>query len=241
MDFTVSMILPVVLIAGLLCFFCYYIHSMIPRKGTLEWIDRAKDINGPPRFSFTAPRHPMTKKDALPLILLTAVYAVTAFWNLGSVTNPQSFLNLKHKETVTFSADEVVTLSRVRYYTGLGTGSYLLEYSEDGEHWESMDLDQKYSRMFYWLDAELPEGDPVQGKYFRLTALCDKKELELGELALFDENGIHISPMADAETSRLFDEVDTVPATLHWTNSAYFDEIYHARTAYETIRGMVPY
>ena len=241
MNLSVSLIFPVLLIAGLLCFFCYYIHAMIPRKGTLEWISWAESCGERRRFSFTAPLHPMEKKDALPLILLTALYAVTAFWNLGNTTNPQSFLNMKDNDTVSFSTSQTVSLDRVTYYSGLWTGSYILEYSSDGVNWESMELPQKYSRLFYWQDAELPEGQSLQGKYFQLTAVSDKAQIELGELALFDENGVRVSFETDATTEALFDEQNTVPDAPHWMNSAYFDEIYHARTAYEHYRNVDPY
>ena len=241
MNLSVSVIFPILLIAGLLCFFCYYIHAMTPRKGTLEWIDRVKDYSGPKKFSFTAPLHPMEKKDALPLLLLTAVYALTAFWNLGGTSNPQSFLTMKNKDTVTFSTSETVTLSRVSYYCGLWTGSYVLECSADGVNWESVDLNQPYSRLFYWQNAPLPDEQPLQGRYFQLTASGHKAQIELGELALFDQNGTLVSVQADDTAAALFDEQDTVPKALHWSNCAYFDEVYHVRTAYEHIRGVDPY
>ena len=241
MNLSVSVIFPILLIAGLLCFFCYYIHSLVPRKGTLEWIDRAKGLNGPRKFSFSAPVHPVERKDALPLILLTVIYALTAFWNLGGTTNPQTFLNMKNRETVTFTASEPVTLSHATYYSGLWTGSYILEYSPDGVNWESMELDQPYSRLFYWQNAELPEEQQLPCKYFRLSSLCDKKQIELGELALFDTDGNRVDLTADSNAAPLFDEQNTVPETLHWTNCAYFDEIYHVRTALEHIRSVDPY
>ena len=241
MNVSISLIWPILLIAGLLCFFCHAIHAMSPRKGTLEWIARAESCGGRRKFSFTAPLHPMEKKDALPLVLLTALYAVTAFWNLGNATNPQSFLNMKDNDNVSFSTSQTVSLSRVTYYSGLWTGSYILDYSADGVNWESMELTQKHSRLFYWQDVELPENQSLQGRYFQLTAVSDEAQIELGELALFDENGVQVSIEADASTAPLFDEQDTVPDAPHWMNSAYFDEIYHARTAYEHYRNVNPY
>ncbi len=241
MNVSVSLLFPILLVAGLLCFFCYYIHAMIPRKGTLEWIDRAKDCSGVQKFSFTAPLHPMKKKDVLPMLLLTVVYALTAFWNLGGTTNPESFLNMKDNETVTFESLEPVTLSRVSYYSGLWTGSYILECSPDGVHWESVELNQPFSRIFYWQNAELPQEQPLQGQYFQLTALSDKAQMELGELALYDADGNRVILSSDATTARLFDEQETVPDELHWSNCAYFDEVYHVRTAYEHIRSVAPY
>ena len=44
-----------------------------------------------------------------------------------------------------------------------------------------------------------------------------------------------------ASAAALCDEADTVPASSTYYNSSYFDEIYHARTAYEHLRGVYPY
>lgn len=238
MSLNISMIFPVLLIAGLLCFFAYYIHAMSPRKGTLEWISRAQE-NGQKRLSFSVPLHPMKKKDILPVLILTLVYALTAFWNLGSTRAPESFLQIKNGESVTFSTAETVSISRVEHYNGLWTGSYQLECSDDGNQWTTITLDQNYARLFYWVEPEMPDTQ-VQAKYFRLTASCSQ-QIELGELALFDtsDNLIIVHPDPGAEA--LFDEQNLVPDNPHWTNSAYFDEIYHARTAYEHLRNISPY
>ena len=234
----VSYLFPILAVIGLLCFFAYYIHAMIPRKGTLEWIARA-GTGEKKRFAFTAPLHRMQKKDTLPLLLLTLVYAATAFWNLGNTKAPESWVNLKSGEAVTFTTAETVTIDRIEYYTGLWTGSYELEYSADGVNWADVTLEQSYARLFYWLEPEeIPEERSA--RYFRLTAAC-KEQIELGELALFDETGSLISVRPDEGAEALFDEQDLVPETRHWTNSAYFDEIYHARTALEHLRGVSPY
>ena len=238
MNFSVALLFPVLAVAGLLCFFAYYVYAMAPRKGTLEWIARAQ-AEKPRRFTFSAPLHRMEKKDALPLLLLTAVYAVTAFWSLGDTSAPQSFLNLKPGEAVTFSTQETVSLGRVEYYTGLWTGSYELEFSSDGVNWESAELKQEYSKLFYWLEPELPEGE-LTARYFRLTATCSG-QIEIGELAIFDSEGNLVSVQNQEGAEALFDEQDLVPAERHWTNSAYFDEIYHARTAFEHLRDISPY
>jgi len=68
--------------------------------------------------------------------------------------------------------------------------------------------------------------------------------LELGELALLDAQRERIAVRAitgPASAAALCDEADTVPASSTYYNSSYFDEIYHARTAYEHLRGVYPY
>ena len=286
MNLTFAFLFPILTAAGVLCFFAYYIHAMVPRKGTLEWIARAQRKVSR-RFTFSVGVHPMEKKDILPLLLLTAVYAATAFWNLGNTTAPQSFQSFDGPGTVTFSLDREVTLTGLDWYAGLGTGNYSLEVSADGERWQALrvvdevsedygatwqekrpgqdttglqtrtayywtdvadnadpgavtSLRQDYVALFKWHEVTIQDGGTVRARYFRLTGAPTKSPLELGELALYDEYGALINGnMVGADA--LFDEQDTVPEESHWTNSTYFDEIYHGRTALEHLRGIYPY
>ena len=82
---------------------------------------------------------------------------------------------------------------------------------------------------------------PATAAYVRITASA---HVELGELALYDLQGSRIGVRAitgPASADALCDEADTVPAASTYYNSTYFDEIYHARTAYEHLRGVYPY
>lgn len=44
-----------------------------------------------------------------------------------------------------------------------------------------------------------------------------------------------------SDANNIFDEQDTLKGLPSWWNSTYFDEIYHARTAYEHLHGTTPY
>lgn len=61
-------------------FFVYYWHCLRPRPHSLEWIAMAEERAKPRRMTLTLPCHPMERRDVLPLLLLTAVYALTAFF-----------------------------------------------------------------------------------------------------------------------------------------------------------------
>ncbi len=97
-------------------------------------------------------------------------------------------------------------------------------------------------------DSENPY--PMQtARYVRITA--EKAGLNLYEIAFRDEDGslidvqnvVQENVLADAMTdaAALVDEQDTVPEIPSYYNGTYFDEIYHARTAYELLRGMSIY
>ena len=102
------------------------------------------------------------------------------------------------------------------------------------------------SAYVHFADSETPY--PLQSaRYVRITA--EKAGLELYEIAFRDEDGslievqniVQENALADAMTdaAALIDEQDTVPEIPSYYNGTYFDEIYHARTAYELLHGLV--
>jgi len=193
-------------------------------------------------LSYPRRRFPMTKKDVLPLLLITVIYAAVAFYGLGDKQNPESFCQFTEKgRFVIIELPEEMPVSRVMYYSGLFTGNYFLQFSLDGETYtDESTMEQKYSDIFKWNEAELKTASKPT-KYIRIIT---DAHTEMGELALYDSEGNRISPDTlkyDAGCAPLFDEQVTVPDVMTYMNSTYFDEIYHARTAYENIRNITPY
>ena len=251
---------PILTAAALLCFFFWYWQTQ--RAPVVQQVEAE-----PPRkkFNFAGPCHPLVKKDAIPMLLITALYAVTAFAHLGDLQAPQSAWDFGDGQTQTFVLQEEVLASKLWYHPNLGTGSYQIEISSDGVRWLSLwerkddpedpeavtgyywadgtgydasyAMTQNYNQLFKW--EELVLDNPQYIRYLRITGKANKGLLELGELALFDYDGNLVR--LDDPTNPLFDEQDTIPETISYMNSAYFDEIYHPRTAYEHIRGVEPY
>ena len=85
---------------------------------------------------------------------------------------------------------------------------------------------------------------PLQtARYVRLKAMGIG--LVLGEFGFWDVENEVLFPIQSvtgdvpgADYSALIDEQDTVAFVPSWSNGTYFDEIYHARTAYELLHGM---
>ena len=182
------------------------------------------------------------RRDALVMAVITLVYSVTAFLNLGGTSSPESFCRFDERgqyAQVEFAAPQGV--GGVMYYTGLHTGSYYLQYSSDGENWtDGAVLEQSYAELFRWKSLNLAE-ESFTAEYVRLIA---DDELWLGELCFYDLDGlpIELEDMSWPEGCEpLFDERETVPADSSYLNSSYFDEIYHVRTAYEHIEAVEPY
>ena len=183
-----------------------------------------------------------SRRGGIGIAVLTAVYAVAAFTGLGSARDPQHFCTLEAGESATLALDGVHSINTVWYYTGLYTGEYTLAYSDDGITYTAAGtMPQGYADLFKWLQPQPADTAPATAAYVRVTA---STHLELGELTLLDAQGERIAVReitGPASAAALCDEADTVPASSTYYNSSYFDEIYHARTAYEHLRGVYPY
>ncbi len=249
-------------IAVCLAFFVYYWHCLRPRPHTLEWIAMAEARSKPRRMTLTLRRHPFQRKDALPMLLITAVYAATAFFRLGDFSVPQTYTVFDKDSVFTFSFSEPVTVDKLSYYTSLGTGTYKLEYSLDGLEWDSVELGQAYNTLLKWQVVDLSAVDhggkvisqendnqdetpvgPITASMLRISArTIDRSEgLWLAELALWSGDQPvkpqYVSPGGEA----LFDESELWTVKSTYMNSSYFDEIYHARTALEHLNNVYPY
>lgn len=230
-------------------FFIYFWKVSQPRKNSLEWI--AMQESQPRRMTLTLRRYPCTRKDILPVLLLTAVYAFTAFFQLGDMTAPETYTVFDEDTVYTFSCGDSIRVDKISFFTVIGTGSYTLEYSEDGAHWDALELDQAYNTLLKWRVNDLtvpPEEEdeaigPITASLFRISAKkIDREEgLWLGELVLWS-GGEALTPISvDAGGETLFDEPSLWADKATYMNSSYFDEIYHARTALEHLNNIYPY
>ena len=212
--------------------------------GVLLWFIYWLTCHAAPKAKTLPPEDGRFRRvDWLCMAAVTLVYAVVAFIGLGDTKAPQSFLEFEAGGSVQIELAEPETLTAFRYYCGLGTGAYTLEISPDGETWTALCTDdgspamtQEYTELFRWNDILL---DGTETRYLRITA---NAALSLGEIALYDADDELVSA---AETTpggaALLDEQDCVPGAYSYRNGTYFDEIYHARTAWEHIRSVWPY
>ena len=175
------------------------------------------------------------RKDIIAMGVITLAYAAVAFTGLGDKSAPQSFHNFSSGESVVIDLGEVRDIDGIKFYTGLNTGGYRLNFSSDGESWRPAgDFTQDYVSLFKWGDFELSNITP-RARYIRMKANGD---VRLGEMAVLSGGRLYGSC---ADAPELFDEQNCVPDAATYLNSTYFDEIYHARTAFENIEGVYPY
>ena len=198
-----------------------------------------------PRFSFESRNGRITGLDAVLCIVISVCYAATAFAGLGDTSAPQSWCRFTARgQYALVDLGEEVDIGMIRYYTGIHTGEYRLQFSDDGKSWRDVGtIEQQYNDLLKWQDfSPAAEGvEDASARYIRLTASA---ELNLGEIAIYDTDNVMLDAAGfsfDEGTAPLFDEQGTVPLRPGYMNSSYFDEIYHARTALEHIENVYPY
>ena len=173
--------------------------------------------------------------DAAIVLLITLCYAVSAFWNLGDSAAPETFVNMAGRSAV-IELDSYADPEKIMLYSGIAVGSYTVEYSPDGANYSfAAEFEQTYAEVLKW--HELTPETEESPRYVRVT--CADGAPYLGELVFLDGTGQPIAAVSDIP--ELCDEQGTVPAEQSFMNSTYFDEIYHARTAWEHLNSVWPY
>ena len=172
----------------------------------------------------------LTKIDLIIITVLTLSYAIFSLINLGSFTNPNTFIK---NNTLSYELSEETYVENLRYFTGNEFNKFRVYISSDNENFTLLEDTGKYS--FSWQDLKIDE----KIKHFKIEL---EEDSVLGEIALLNNNKIYknIRPI-NKNSKKLVDEQNTVPIKISYLNSSYFDEIYFARTAYEYATGEKAY
>lgn len=184
----------------------------------------------------------MTKKDFIALGIITLVYAIIAFARLGNMDAPQTGYSAVKEGAITLDMGADVTVAKLWDFLGYKNNpTYYIEYTSDingawtalcgeGSEWDA-------GAVFAWNQKDIN----VTARYFRISPSAANVEDSLLELVLTDADGNVLTPVNAKAYKNLFDEQDQFTGRGTNLNGTYFDEIYHARTAYEMIHHLYCY
>lgn len=179
----------------------------------------------------------MRKADWIVMLVIVLIYGAVALYDLGDTNTPNTeYYNPDWYATIDLDLGETKTLSKVAYYLGnYENREIVMETSDVGTEgtWRSVTT-FKMESVMRWAEKEVV----CTGRYVRFR--CNNDKLSLFELMLFDSQGNPIVPVNREDYDALFDEADKYEAH-SFMNGTYFDEIYHARTAYEYLHGRYSY
>lgn len=207
---------------------------------------------------------PWKRLDWILMLSVTIVYAIVTLTTLGSTKAPQNpWKSTTAEERVIIDLGEHYDDFRMLYFTQVSYQNFTLNTSEDQQNWsEDYPVHTDEGNCFrwryltsFWYDANgnVIQGSPtsLSGRYVCITA--DQIGLKLNEVIFRDAQGQRIDARVIAsyganelspnytDPAALLDEQDTLEGEPSWYNSTYFDEIYHARTAFEHANGTAPY
>lgn len=182
----------------------------------------------------------MTKRDYIMLLILLAVYSIVAFLNLGSVSSPNTVWTAEPGTTVIIDFGDLYDVTEIRFYGSIAEGELEIYdesasfdgYFTPGETEPLATFDQDNGDMYKWVSLDLD----TETHYLILYVASGK--ISMNEIAVLDGDTILpasvYNPTGGAE--RLTDEQNKVELNHSYLDDMYFDEIYHARTAYEIVK-----
>ncbi|RCW43409.1 phospholipid carrier-dependent glycosyltransferase [Paenibacillus prosopidis] len=188
------------------------------------------------------------RKDWIWMGAITLVYAVVALYQLGDMKGPETaWQPASAGQSFYVDLGEVKQLDRINSFGGVGTGKYKYEFSQTGADWDHvMEVDSSHTAVFTW-NSQLSD---LQARYVKLTVT--QTGFSMHELAIYEQGnktplpivGINEEQAKDAKRGSvqlLFDEQQLAAYDATFMKGSYFDEIYHARTAYEHLEHIVAY
>lgn len=222
----------------------------------LGWILRRRIVTGcgvlpdePVRSA--APRKKIELADVAMMLALSSVCLIISLFNLGGHAAPETgWQSTVPGESVTIELGREVDLSRIYYYCGINdrsgdesrytistrnrSGAFvgLATFSKDDTNiWKFSEVDVRTSAVR--LTAVTPGGRLNEIAFVEKGSripLTDLKIVE-GEISIADRE----------KTKSLFDEQSSFEYAPSFRTGFYFDEIYHARTAWEMLNRIEPY
>lgn len=173
----------------------------------------------------------MDRTDRFLMWALTLVYTVFTLLNLGTLRFPKTVWHAEYDQAVVLDLGQTREVSSLWFNGSIAVGE-LVVTPDDGEGYV---FSQVYGEMYSWREKPVS----FSTRYLRLTLRSG--EMALNEIAVFSGDEQLSLSVASGAGEALIDEQRTVPSDPSYHNGMYFDEIYHARTAYEFLHTMSVY
>lgn len=187
------------------------------------------------------------KKDYLLMAILVVFYSVVAFINLGSTRVPQSFWQpAAVGDSFYVDLGQEKDIKKIAYYFGIGQdSSYNVSFSKDAVNWFNIKNFVQES-IYNWKTIEVNE----KARYIKVTT--NTAGVMMNEIGFFGNNtdkpyeiknvvNLKVTLGGKGSPQDVFDEQSTVNLKSSYMTGMIFDEIYHARTAYEHLNKLQPY
>lgn len=247
--------IPMVCILGIavmsLALFCIVVH-IIRKKSLLmlptqhadekkhQWLDNEAIFD---RFHKEAKsaRMKFSLKDIGFILLFTVIFMLMVFHDLGSHEAPETYETMDVKEgknnIIILNFDHQVNVSKLWIFLGNESKrDFSFTYWDEGDtKWNEFASSHIIHSVFCW------NGVDVNHTLNSLGIVLMKDTAYLNEIVIVDTEGNRVLPSNASDFPNLFDEQETFSKVPSYYNGTMFDEVYHARTAYEFLHKLPIY
>lgn len=174
--------------------------------------------------------------DFVIVFAIMLVYGIVSFYRLGDFKAPNSFYYNKEGNDIIVDLGESKHIDKLMIFNGARASDYTIYFSQDNNEYNYLRSINK-THVFNWERFDVP----CNTQYLKIVFVG---ETSIGEIGVFDEGKKLKANFYDSnfkKIDKIGDEGDVVPNTKSYMNSAYFDEIYFARTAYEYVFNLKTY
>lgn len=175
-------------------------------------------------------------RDGWCMLIIVFLYGILSFFHLGNMESPQTLWDTNTmQKSITLDLGSKQEVGYIRQLTGPRFGELSIAMSDDNVNYSEVAVLEQ-DKVFAWQDVEIN----TSGRYIKIMA--GEKEGSIMEIGVFSPDNSLLPVMSLDETSQLLvDEQEQVPSQISYMNTTYFDEVYHARTAYEYTHGLEIY
>lgn len=182
----------------------------------------------------------MTLRDYCVLFVLLAVYSLVAFLNLGAVNSPHTVWTSTPGNYAIVDLDGVQDVTELRFYGSIAEGVLAIydDTAIKGGAFRPSEIapvthfTQENGDMYKWKEL------PLETRTQCLVLYVESGTISLNEVAVLSGDALLPATVYQPKdgSQKLLDEQDAVPLDHTYLDDMYFDEIYHARTAYEIVQ-----
>lgn len=177
----------------------------------------------------------LRRADLICMSVITLLYACVALYRLGDHRSPVTAFDMTQGQSLEFDFDGEAPVSLASFIAPWHERNFTLEGKQnEGDPWTSFGK-ITLGDVFTWQTVSVDTG------MSRLRLTLQDEQASILELVFLDREGRPITPVFSSFYGNLFDETELYPQASTCQNSMYFDEIYHARTAYEFLHGLTSY
>ncbi len=180
----------------------------------------------------------LTRTDYICMSVLALLFTVIAFFRLSNTYAPSSsYMTDTVNRDIVLDFGEYTDIGSISIFLGnLNTRHFSISaFNEVTNEWQVINGDAIAESVFAWNKIDLN----YRLRYLGIVATDDTAVIN--EIVATGSDGSLLVPVNAADYPALFDEQEMMPESKTYMTGTMFDEIYHGRTAYEFLHGLVTY